>query len=128
LGLVYGVWVGAANVADVSATCVVLVPVLENFPRVKKIMADQGYRGQRPQQMSQYYGVEFELTTKLAQGFQVEPKRWIIERTFAWLDNTRRLCRDYERLPENHEGFVYVAMIRLMLRSLTQNCRSWCSP
>jgi transposase len=81
LGLVYGVWVGAANVADVSATSIVLVPVLENFPRVEKVLADQGYRGQRPQQMSQYYGVEFELTTKLTQGFQIEPKRWIVERT-----------------------------------------------
>lgn len=77
--------------------------------------------------MSQCYGAAFELTTKLGEGFQVEPKRWIVERTLAWLDNTRRLCRDYERLPENHEGFVYVAMIRLMLRSLTNNRRSWIS-
>jgi putative transposase len=127
LGLVYSVWVSAANVADVNATVIVLLPVLEAYPRVKKILADQGYRGKRPQQMSQCYEAEFALTTKLGQGFQVEPKRWIVERTLAWLDNSRRLCRDYEQLPEHHEGFVYVAMIRLMLRSLTNNCRSWLS-
>ena len=77
--------------------------------------------------MSQSYDAEFELTKKLGEGFQVEPKRWIVERTLAWLDNTRRLGRDYERLPENHEGFVYITMIRLMLRSLANHRRSWLS-
>ncbi|MEP0879370.1 hypothetical protein NDA00_26640 [Funiculus sociatus GB2-M2] len=45
-------------------------------------------------------------------------------RTFAWLDNARALCRDYEELPENHEGMVYVVMIRLMLRRLGNNRRT----
>ncbi len=54
----------------------------------------------------------------------VQPKRWIVERTFAWLENARRLCRDYEELPENHEGVIYIVMIRLMLRRLTKNQRS----
>jgi putative transposase len=125
LGLVYSVWVSAANVADVSATPLILIPVLENLPRVEKVLADQGYRGQKPQQIGQCYQVSFELTKKLGEGFQVESKRWSVERTLAWLDNTRRLTRDYERLPENHECFVYVAMIRLMLRSLTNNQRAW---
>lgn len=128
MGLVYSVWVGAANVADVSATAIVLVPVLENFPKVEKVLADQGYRGKRPQQIAQCYETDFELTKKLGEGFEVEPKRWVVERTLAWLDNTRRLSRDYEKLPENHEGFVYIAMIRLMLRSLSNNQRSWFSP
>ena len=47
----------------------------------------------------------------------------MVERTFAWLENARRLCRDYEELPEHHEGFIYVAMIRLMLRRLHRNQR-----
>lgn len=51
-------------------------------------------------------------------------KRWIVERTWAWLENARALNRDYERLPENHEGMVYVAMIRLMLRRLGHNRRN----
>jgi transposase len=91
-------------------------------------LADQGYRGKRPQQIAQCYETDFELTKKLGEGFEVEPKRWVVERTLAWLDNTRRLSRDYEKLPENHEGFVYIAMIRLMLRSLSNNQRSWFSP
>ena len=51
-------------------------------------------------------------------GFQVLSKRWIVERTLAWLNRQRRLSKDYERLPETSEAFIYVAMIRLMLRRL----------
>jgi len=51
-------------------------------------------------------------------GFRVLPKRWIVERTFAWLNRQRRLSKDYERLPETSEAFVYVTMIRLMTRRL----------
>jgi len=58
-------------------------------------------------------------------GFQVAPKRWIVERTWTWLENARILDRDDERLPENHEGMIYVVMIRLMLRGLTKNQRTW---
>ena len=51
-------------------------------------------------------------------GFQVLPHRWVVERTFAWLTRNRRLARDYERLPETSEAFIYVAIIRLMLKRL----------
>ena len=53
-------------------------------------------------------------------GFQILPKRWIVERTFAWLVRQRRLARDYERLPETSESFIYAAMIRLMVRRLAK--------
>ena len=61
---------------------------------------------------------------KVRQGFVVKLWRWVVERTFAWLENARRLCRDYEELPEHHEGFIYTAMIRLMLRKLSGNQRT----
>ena len=57
-------------------------------------------------------------------GFHVDSLRWIVERTFAWLNNARVLCRDYEVLPENHEGMICVVMIRLMLRRLSNNPRT----
>ena len=49
------------------------------------------------------------------------PKRWIVERTFAWLGQNRRLSKDYERLPESGEAFIYVAMSRLMARRLARS-------
>ncbi|NJP12097.1 MAG: transposase [Leptolyngbyaceae cyanobacterium RU_5_1] len=96
------------------------------------LLADQGYRGELGALIEHFFGqqqrqVELELSQRPteAKGFQVEPKRWIVERTWTWLENARILTRDYERLPENHEGMIYVVMIRLMLRRLTRNRRQW---
>ena len=53
-------------------------------------------------------------------GFQVLPRRWVVERTFSWIDHNRRMSKDYERLPESSEAFIYVAMSRLMARRLAR--------
>lgn len=132
LGLVLGCYVTAANTADVKAAPGVLVWVLEMYQRIVKILADQGYRGALGELIATAFGtegrqVELEISqrTEATKGFQVEPKRWIVERTLSWLDNARILTRNYERLPENHEGMVYIVMVRLMLRRLTNNQRTW---
>jgi len=124
--------VTAANTADVKAAPGVLVWVLDMYQRIVKVLADQGYRGALGELIATAFGtegrqVELEISqrTETKKGFEVEPKRWIVERTLSWLDNARILTRDYERLPENHEGMVYIVMIRLMLRRLTNNQRTW---
>jgi transposase len=53
-------------------------------------------------------------------GFQVLPRRWVVERTFAWISHNRRMSKDYERLAQTSEAFIYVAMTRLMLRRLAR--------
>ncbi len=53
-------------------------------------------------------------------GFVILPRRWVVERTFAWLDKNRRLSKDYERLCATGEAFIYAAMARLMVRPLTR--------
>jgi putative transposase len=54
-------------------------------------------------------------------GFQVLPKRWVVERTFSWIDQNRRMSKDYERLPESSEAFIYISMSRLMVRRLARS-------
>ena len=54
-------------------------------------------------------------------GFQVLPRRWVVERTFSWIDQNRRMSKDYERLAETSEAFIYVAMSRLMARRLARS-------
>lgn len=91
--------------------------------RIETILADQGYKGALAQTLEKAHNCVLEVTKKLGEGFVVAPWRWVVERTFSWLEKSRRLCRDYEVLPENHEGVVYIVMIRLMLRRLTDNRR-----
>ena len=59
--------------------------------------------------------------TEEATGFVVLPRRWVVERTFAWLGRYRRLSKDYEQLPETSEAMIYAAMVHLMLRRLARN-------
>lgn len=69
----------------------------------------------------QLFEVATDVTNRGDQkGFQVLPKRWIVERTFGWLNRFRRLSKDYEQRPEVSEGFVYLSMIHLMLNRLTR--------
>lgn len=121
IGLVIGCFVSAANVADLKAAPVVLVSVLEMYGCIEKVLADQSYRGELGEQIRTAYSCVLEITQRVGKGFIPEPMRWIVERTFSWLENARALCRDYEGLPENHEGMIYVVMIRLMLRRLGKN-------
>ena len=123
LGLVLKCHVGAANQADVKAAPWVLFEILETNQRMAKILADQGYQGDLEEDIEAVYGVEFEVVKHEGKGYSVQAKRWIVERTWAWLENNRGLVRDYERLPENHEDMVYGARIRLMLRRLANNRR-----
>jgi len=132
LGLVLGCYVTSANTADVKAAPAVLVWVVDMFKRIVKVLADRGYQGALGGLIKTFFApqqrqvvVEISQRPTDARGFQVEQKRWIVERTWTWLDNARILTRDYERLPENHEGMIYVVMIRLMLRRLAKNRRTW---
>jgi transposase len=62
--------------------------------------------------------VQVVLRPKERRGFVLLPKRWVVERTFGWLMNCRRLTRDYEKLPATSETLIYLAMIRIMVRRL----------
>jgi len=66
----------------------------------------------------QVFGVVVEISQRIGTGFQVQARRWIVERTFAWLSFSRRLSKDYEVAPQRSESLIYLAMIRLMLKRL----------
>lgn len=89
--------------------------------RLHKIWMDGGYRGEDFMRwvMDMFrWIVEIVLRPLERKGFVVLPKRWVVERTFGWLNWCRRLSKDYERLPETSETFIYIAMIRIMVRRL----------
>jgi putative transposase len=93
------------------------------FPpmRLKKIWADAGYSGPEfAQWVKQKHGVEVEIVSKDPQqrGFEVLPRRWVVERTFAWLGKWRRLSKDYEHNPRSSEAWIHLVMIAIMLNRI----------
>ena len=125
IGLLVLANVTSANVQDVHAgkqTLSELKEKTELISRLKKIIADGGYRGELVTWVKENLNVDMEIVLKLVgqKGFQVLPKRWVIERTNAWISRNRRLARDYERVAESSEAFIYIAMIRLGLRRLAR--------
>lgn len=93
------------------------------FSRLRLIWADGGYAGELVEWVRSlriYRTLRLEIVKRSddAKGFVVLPRRWVVERTFAWLGLHRRLSKDYEALPETSETFIHVAMIALMLARL----------
>jgi len=99
-----------------------LLRVRRRFPFIEKIFADAGYQGPKMKNTIAATGkwkIEIVKRTDLHR-FVVLPKRWIVERTFAWISRNRRLARDFERYATTVAAFVRLAMIRLMLKRLTK--------
>jgi putative transposase len=125
IGLVVLAKVTAANVQDVHAGKQILIELKkrsELIVRLRKIFADGGYRGELVSWVKNELHAEMEIVLKLGdkKGFQVLPKRWVVERTNAWVSRNRRMARDYERLSKTSESFIYILMIRLGLRRLAR--------
>ena len=93
------------------------------FPFIKRIFADGGYAGRKMALTVWRTGAwRLQIVKRSdADGFAVLPKRWIVERTFAWISRNRRLARDFERYAVTVAAFVWLAMIRIMLRRLAAN-------
>lgn len=81
--------------------------------------ADLGYSGEDMKDRMAMHGVEIEAVgRKSKKTFEVEPKRWIVERTFAWLGKCRRLSKDYELISETSVNMIYLGMMRIMSRRM----------
>jgi transposase len=122
LGLVLGAAVQPANTPERAGAMALLQPVLPHFTWLRKLWVDGGYTGedfaawvktQRPK-----LEVEVIKRSDDVSGFKVLPKRWVVERTFGWLMQHRRLVRDYEQSEASATGWIFIAMIRVMLRRL----------
>lgn len=90
--------------------------------RLKVIWADSGYAGKLIAWTKRYYGWTMTVVKRSdgVKGFHVLPKRWIVERTFGWFENYRRLSKDYEYDPKTSETMLYIAMIHIMVRRLAR--------
>ena len=141
-GLLMHVLVHTADIQDHEGGKLLLAPLQGRFPRLKLIWVDSAYKkGDFVEWVKAQFGWEVEVVEHpwsgqrgvwspegadseweqvRPKGFHVLKRRWVVERTLAWLSTWRRLAKDYEVLPCSEEAWIYVAMMRLMLRRLAQ--------
>jgi transposase len=120
LGLLLAVRVHPASVQDRDGAEGLLRQARRSFPFLERVIADAGYQGRKMEEVIARTGAwELQIVRRCDRHrFVVLPKRWIVERTLAWISRCRRLARDYERHARKVVAFVRLAMIRLMLRRL----------
>jgi transposase len=123
LGLILAVVVTAASIQDRDAAHRLLAAMAPRFSAITLVWADGGYAGR----LVTWAKTVLALTVRIvkrsdtATGFEVLPRRWVVERTFGWLVKHRRLIRDYETRPDHHEAIVYIAAIHTLTRRLARD-------
>jgi putative transposase len=123
--LLLAVVVTAANVQDRDGAKSVLAVLRHKFSRLRHIWADGAYAGPLVdwvRELRLYRPICLEITKRsdAVKGFVVIPKRWVVERTFGWLNRYRRLSKDYELLPDTSKAVIQVTMIHVMVRRLAR--------
>jgi putative transposase len=141
LGLLLKVVVHVASLQDRAGVPLLLDPVRDAFPRMRKVWVDSGYSGAGKHWIEAELGWEVEVVRHAPQphgmwvfpgqevdwrlfarpkGFRQLPRRWVVERSFAWIGRHRRLSKDYEFLPASSEAMVYLTAVRLLLARLAK--------
>src|SRR3954469_14816370 len=120
LGLLMAVVVTAASVSDPAGARLLFARLGGACKKLRLIWVDGTYRGQLVEWVAQHMRGVLRVTLRPegTKGFVLLPRRWVVERTLAWLNQSRRLSKDYERLPQSSEAMMYLSMTRLMLRRL----------
>ena len=119
-GLLLAVVIHAANIQDRDGARLVLAKLLGRFLRLQIIWTDAAYAGRLIEWAWATGGWLLQVVRRSPDShrFEVLPRRWVVERTLAWLSRCRRLSKDYEELPETGETWVHIAMVHLMLKRL----------
>lgn len=120
LGLLLVVVVHTACIQDRDGAKYVFESMSSNFPTIKIVWADGGYRGKLVDWVKTGFSWALEIIKRSdnQNGFEVLPRRWVVERTFSWFGKYRRLSKDYEELTESSEAMIYASMCRLMMARL----------
>jgi putative transposase len=115
LGNLLHVSVHAANCSDTVAGGPVMARAAEKYPSIEAFSGDAGYRGTAVKFVDETLGLVLHISTKIKDGWAVLPKRWVVERTFAWLGRFRRLSKDFEILTGTAENMIRIAMLKKTL-------------
>jgi putative transposase len=116
MGLILAVVIQSASIQDRDGALSVIDKLFENWKKVIKIFADGGYAGKLIGKVKDIFKIELEIIKRdELHTFKILPKRWIVERTFSWIDTNRRNSKNYERLNQSSVAMVHLSAIRIML-------------
>ena len=124
-GWLVGLWVDRADTQDRDGGPLVVQQAYQEHPRLGHLWVDTAFAGEVADWVRRALGWSIEVVGKLAGqvGFQVLPRRWLVERTFGWWNRQRRLSKDYEALEESSEAWIYLTMIGAMARRIALDNR-----
>ncbi len=125
LGFMVGLVVHGADIQDRDGAPEVLKSIRARWPWLRHVFADGGYAGPKLKGAMRPFGdwtIEIIKRSDTAKGFEVLPRRWVVERTFAWLGRSRRLAKDWENSIASAEAWIFVAHIRILTRRLARYC------
>lgn len=120
-GLLVGATVHAADTQDRDGAPDVLAGIRHSFPWLRHVFADSAYAGDKLATALRKIGkwtLQIIKRSDAAKGFEVLPRRWVVERTFAWLSRNRRLAKDFERTIESATAWLYMAAVQLLIRRI----------
>lgn len=125
LGLMVGLVVHGADVQDRDGAPDVLRSIRTRWPWLSHLFADGGYAGPKLKDAMRRFGdwtIEVIKRSDTSKGFEILRRRWVVERTFAWLGRSRRLAKDWEKSIASAEAWIFIAHIRLLTRRLARYC------
>jgi putative transposase len=123
-GFMVGAVIHAANVQDRDGASGVMAMIRHRYPWLRHVFADGGYAGKKLRAALARMGkwtIQVVKRSDKAKGFEVIPRRWVVERTFAWLSRNRRLAKDFERTIESATAWLFIASVQLLARRIASH-------
>ena len=118
MGNLLSVVVHAANIHDTKSGIHPAKKAFAKYQTIKKFCGDEGYRKSFEEAVAEELGLGVDISKKIDPKFAVIPKRWVVERTFAWMNNSRRLSKDYEITTTSEEAFVMISHLHMLVRRI----------
>lgn len=118
MGNLLAIHVHAANIHDTKSGVFVFETARYNYPSIRAGCADEGYRGTFKNTFDWFHNIRIDISKQIKPQFEVLPKRWRVERTFAWFGNSRRLSKDYEIRADVEETMCIISHLNTLLRRL----------
>ena len=120
-----GLMVHSADIQDRDGAPTVLKSILKRWPWLRHVFADGGYAGDKLRAALARIGewtLEIIKRSDVAKGFKLLPRRWVVERTIAWLNRNRRLAKDFERTIESATAWLFLASVNQITRRIANAC------